>query len=225
MASVEKERPEKTPSQFFSERMRETRERRRWSQQDLALRLGEMGAPTDRATVARTETGARGISLDDALMLAAALEVSPLALILPDDEDDRVALAPSYKIDAELLRRWLVGVAPLPVFIVADDLPDEWIQYEDGRIARDAAQVPVQTQDGKVLSRRENDERVRFWEQSSPLGQWKAYRRPGVRHLVEMADAYAYAAGDDQVAFMKRYLAELAAEIERQRRELDEKES
>jgi len=52
-----------------------------------------------------------------------------------------------------------------------------------------SSQVLVQTLDGKVLSRGGNEGRVRFWG-TSPLSLWKAYRQPGVHHLVEMADAF-----------------------------------
>jgi transcriptional regulator with XRE-family HTH domain len=50
------------PSEVFAERMQEVRERRRWSQQELADRLDELGWPTDRSTLARIEGKSRGVA-------------------------------------------------------------------------------------------------------------------------------------------------------------------
>lgn len=226
----------KRPSQLFSERIREARERRRWSQQDLALRLAEMGSPTDRATVARTETGARGISLDDALMLAAALDVSPVRLLLPTSQEDYVALAAGFKVAAYHVEPWLLGLTPLPVFVNSDApglLTDE--QLED-------ANRHVVTPDGKLLSREENEARYRFWQQELPARRSAAFSEPGVWNLVARAEEYADAAGSlaesralpiesrrillpAQRRAMRRKLDQLAAEVERQRAELDREDA
>ena len=96
------------PSEIFAERVRAVREARRWNQQDLADRLAEIGAPTDRATVARTETGARGISLDDAITYSVALG-SQLIHMVVGVTGERVALAPDLDVSDVTARRWLRG--------------------------------------------------------------------------------------------------------------------
>ena len=179
----------------------------------MANRLAEMGEPIDRATLARTESEARGLSLDDALLYAAALDASPVGLLFPKDDDAPVALGPQFRVRSEYARRWLMGLAPLPVFI--DHKAPGTLSEEE------LLETPVRTADGKVLTRQENDERARFHEASLPLERWKAYQRPGVRWLVQMADAYAMAAGNDYRTGMARYLDELAMEIERQRKALE----
>ena len=96
------------PSEIFAERVRAVREARRWNQQDLADRLAEIGAATDRATVARTETGARGISLDDAITYTAALGSQFIHMVVGVTGGD-VALAPGLEASDVTARRWLRG--------------------------------------------------------------------------------------------------------------------
>ncbi len=100
-------------SQVTAGRIREVRERRRWSQEDLAKRLGELGAPVDRATVARTEGGARGLSLDDALVYAAAVGVAPVNLFTPVNSTPALVVAPELVVDPILARQWIRGLAAL----------------------------------------------------------------------------------------------------------------
>jgi transcriptional regulator with XRE-family HTH domain len=135
--------------------MRVGRERRGWSQQDMANRLAEMGEPIDRATLARTESGARGLALDDALLYAAALDASPVGLLFPEDDEAPVALGPKFRVRSAYARRWLMGLAPLPVFI-AHESP--------GTLSDEELLATVKTADGKVLTREEADERTRLHE-------------------------------------------------------------
>jgi transcriptional regulator with XRE-family HTH domain len=100
-------------SKVAAGRIREIRERRRWSQEDLAKRLGELGAPVDRATVARTEGGTRGLSLDDALLYAAALGVAPVYLFTPVDSTPELVVAPELVINPIIARQWMRGLAAL----------------------------------------------------------------------------------------------------------------
>jgi len=99
----------KRPSQVFASRMREARERKRWSQQDMADRLSEMGEPTDRATLARTETLNRGLSLDDAIAYSAALGASFVHMVCPLEAAEPVALAPGLVLSARHVRDWMRG--------------------------------------------------------------------------------------------------------------------
>jgi transcriptional regulator with XRE-family HTH domain len=89
--------------------MRETREKQRLTQQALAERVADLGVPIDRATIARIETGTRGVSLDDALLLAAALNVAPVHLFTPMDDDAPVAVAPKAEAPAHRVRDWVRG--------------------------------------------------------------------------------------------------------------------
>jgi transcriptional regulator with XRE-family HTH domain len=103
------------PSRVFGEQVRGVRTRKGWtSQQHLADRLEELGHDIDRSAIARLETGKRGVPLDEAFAIAAALEVSPLSLMLPREPDDPVAVAPRLTVSAEEAREWVRGDEPLP---------------------------------------------------------------------------------------------------------------
>jgi len=103
----------KTPDQTTRERIRELRKRHGWSQQDLADELNRIGAQTDRAAVAKVELGKRGLSLDEMLRFALVLDVAPVHLIVPVDDEERLMLGSNF-IDctpAEL-RAWIRGQRP-----------------------------------------------------------------------------------------------------------------
>ena len=104
--------PAVRPSEVFASRLRELRERQRLTQQDLADRLEALGAKTDRATIARTESGSRGIALDDALLYATALNV-PLTVLITGPGENPIAVAPKRTATPAEVRDWLKGENPL----------------------------------------------------------------------------------------------------------------
>lgn len=59
----------------FRKTLRRERERRRWSQADLAKKLTESGVPMYHTTIAKIEAGERAVRVDEAAGLADALEV------------------------------------------------------------------------------------------------------------------------------------------------------
>ena len=101
-----------TAGQAFARQVRESRERKPWSQEQLVDRLREMGVEWDRATLARLEAGKRKASLDEAMLLAAALGVSPQYLFLPRSNEP-VQLAPNLTVEVRLARDWVRGYTPL----------------------------------------------------------------------------------------------------------------
>jgi transcriptional regulator with XRE-family HTH domain len=103
-----RQRKTSTISGLFAEQLAAVRQRKRWSQQELAERLTQMGHPTDRTTIARTETGKRGISLEDAVLYAAALGVPLVALMTPRD-DRQVQLTPRHRVLGDTFRAWVLG--------------------------------------------------------------------------------------------------------------------
>jgi transcriptional regulator with XRE-family HTH domain len=111
--------------------MKEVRERKRWSQQDLANRLAEMGDPTDRATIARTETRARGLSLDDAVAYAAALGASFVHMVCPLDRTELVALGSKMAVPSVEVRDWIRGQRSLRPederTLVMESPDEEWM--------------------------------------------------------------------------------------------------
>jgi transcriptional regulator with XRE-family HTH domain len=123
---VEPEPPAMRPGQIFAQQLRAVRERRRWNQQQLADRLAQLGEPMDRSTIAKIENGSRQVSLDEALRLAAALEVSPVHLFTdpphegpasrkygPTPARPRVRLAAKLAVSPREARMWIRGQQPL----------------------------------------------------------------------------------------------------------------
>lgn len=119
-------------SQVFGERVRAARIRKGWtSQQQLADRLNVLGHAVDRSTIARLEAGKRGVSLDEACAIAAALEVSPLSLMLPLDPGEPIAVAPKLSASSQAVREWIRGDEPLPGQdrqFFEQESPEFWIE-------------------------------------------------------------------------------------------------
>lgn len=115
MAGVRAKKAGARPSQVFGSHVRDVRIRKGWtSQQHLADRLGELGHGIDRSAIARLERGTRGVPLDEAFAIAAALEVSPLSLMLPREPGQPVAVAPGLTVTSAEAREWARGDDPLP---------------------------------------------------------------------------------------------------------------
>jgi len=95
-------------------RVKALRAQRQWGQEELARRLQEVGHPINRATIAKIESGARVVTLDEVLVFAVVFDISPLHLIVPEDPTEVVAVTPSVSATAAKLRRWWRGYEALP---------------------------------------------------------------------------------------------------------------
>lgn len=102
------------PRQVFGRRVREARKRRGLRQQDVADRLRDLGHPIDRSTIAKIERGQSraDASISDVLAFAAALGVAPVHLIVPTDDEGKVAVTPKRELDVAEARRWIRGYMP-----------------------------------------------------------------------------------------------------------------
>jgi transcriptional regulator with XRE-family HTH domain len=67
---------ERSAAAVFGRQFRALRERRGWTLETVASRLAGVGVSWHPATVAKVETGKRGVSLDDALALCEAANVT-----------------------------------------------------------------------------------------------------------------------------------------------------
>ncbi|MDQ3756494.1 MAG: hypothetical protein M3394_01430 [Actinomycetota bacterium] len=79
----------------------------------MADRLGSIGEPVDRATIARAESRTRGMSLDDAVAWSVALGPSLLHMIVPLDDEPYLLVAGGVTSDPTTARRWLRGYEAL----------------------------------------------------------------------------------------------------------------
>ena len=109
---------------IFARRLREARQSKRWTQQDLADAMQRVGHPINRVAIAKIEKGAqaglkpgetaaRAASLPEAIAFAVALGVSPLHLFLPIEEDVDVQLTSKVTVRPDRARAWARGRRPL----------------------------------------------------------------------------------------------------------------
>jgi transcriptional regulator with XRE-family HTH domain len=85
------------------------------TQAELAVALGISGRSMPESSVSKIESGLRHVEVDDLMALAIALEVSPLALLLPDTRrgTDTVSATGVIATRAEHLWKWALGEEPL----------------------------------------------------------------------------------------------------------------
>jgi transcriptional regulator with XRE-family HTH domain len=112
-----------TPSSYVGPQVRKWRDRRGWSQQDLANRLHELGAAQtgwSQTKVHKLEAGKlTRVLVDDVFELALALDVSPLYLLTPleghDEQGNTFKVWLGGKVDAWpwVVRQWIRGVQPI----------------------------------------------------------------------------------------------------------------
>jgi transcriptional regulator with XRE-family HTH domain len=158
----------------LARRVRQVRGRHGWSQERLAEQLESLGVRLHPTAIVKIERGTRGVSVDEALALAAALNVSPDVLLLPR-EDVKIALTPRLVASSDKIRRWFAGRSLLMDSHQADG--PSW---------------PPQPE-----TTDEQDERFRFWRSERPLSELRAFEREGVAHLVNEVTRFVRAAGQD----------------------------
>jgi transcriptional regulator with XRE-family HTH domain len=169
-------------SQVFGERLKATRQRRRWTQQELAERMTDAGVPMSKTTLVRIEQGKgeRGLSLDEALAFAVVIGASPTHLLTPA-ADETIALTDKHQVlDALAIRDWLrTGVQSRST-----------TRNDDGRLVGE---------DNFVAGRSTAVMRERFERQIAELseamldayrGEDKAGTQDAVRSIFDAVDAY-----------------------------------
>jgi transcriptional regulator with XRE-family HTH domain len=133
---------DESPNGTLGRNLAAIRKRRGLTVRALSERLAELGVPLLPSGVTKIETGQRRVDVGDLLALAAALNVAPARLLLPDSYgDDEVAVTPRTRVPTWLAWSWAEGHEPL-----ADDPSAEQEQaYEQERPAdlRAADQAPV----------------------------------------------------------------------------------
>jgi len=102
-----------TASEVYRRRLRETRQLKGWTQQQLADEMGKLGFKIDASAVTRLERGTRGVTLDEVIATAATLGVSPLHLIVPLDDAAELDVTPGLPVTGGGARAWIRGQRPL----------------------------------------------------------------------------------------------------------------
>lgn len=106
-----------TPAGAFSERLKQVRDKRGWSQAKLAQRLVELGYPMSRETLAKIETGgtrAENVTLNDVLAISFALGVPPVEMMATYGQESRIRVVKGTPAaTTEVVRGWISGAWPL----------------------------------------------------------------------------------------------------------------
>lgn len=106
-------------SELVGERIAWARHRQNWTQQRLADEIANHELAEDgkgslnRAAVAKVESGVRKLSLDELFLVAAALNVSPLLLLVPVGTHDLMEVTPRSRVHPHIVLDWAMGEAPL----------------------------------------------------------------------------------------------------------------
>ena len=115
MTSYENDAGAVTPELFVGRRVREIRQTRGLSVEDLAVACEQAGAPYLSApALYRLERGERQIHLNVVYSLACVLGVSPLVLQIPADADQSVRLTQTRTAPAVSVYEWTAGMRPAP---------------------------------------------------------------------------------------------------------------
>lgn len=134
----------RSPSDEVAERIRTERKQREWSARELAERCAAAGAPelTDNVIEnierRRTTSGRRGrdVTVDQLLVLAYVLEISPIALLLPALNGD-YSITSQVKQPVDTVYRWIIGERRPPFAPPEpDEHPDEegvrsWLVFKE----------------------------------------------------------------------------------------------
>jgi transcriptional regulator with XRE-family HTH domain len=109
---------ELSASKVFAQSMRVMREGRGWSQKQLADELTKLGYPVHQTTIGKWETGARRLTLDDALVISSALSLQLVHMLSGSylrGRDVQVKLTPKlHGFVPSTMRNWLRGQQSLP---------------------------------------------------------------------------------------------------------------
>ena len=94
--------------------------------QALADRCAELGHPLDRTVIAKLEKGLRqSLTVADLFVLARALDVPPIALICPVDQEGTVEILPGQKVSTYDAMTWFTGERRFPGESGPADEPDD----------------------------------------------------------------------------------------------------
>ncbi len=129
------------PSEVFAEQMRIQRERRGWTQRQLATRLSKLGLAVHQTKIGKWESGERRITLDEALAISVALDVSPAHMIAGSYSEaglrrtERLrSVTATTPVSARQMRMWVRGQQSLwgqdEKRYYTEVAPDEWLAMQ-----------------------------------------------------------------------------------------------
>lgn len=100
-------------SGYVVENVKRLRADRRWSLAEMSEKMKEVGRPMLSSGLHRLEQGKRRIDADDLVALAAALDVSPISLLMPFTAQGEVQLTETLQAEALAAWDWMRATRPL----------------------------------------------------------------------------------------------------------------
>ncbi len=102
-------------SKRVAENVLKWRKARQMQQKELSAALARLGRPMLPTVISKIERGDRRVDVDDLVSLAAALDVSPSALLFPTtgDAGDALSLTEDLEVTAGAAWEWADGQKPL----------------------------------------------------------------------------------------------------------------
>jgi transcriptional regulator with XRE-family HTH domain len=186
-----------TPERVVAERLAELRQRRGWSQAELADRMAAYGIPWGRTTPGKIENRQRNVTVEELVGLAFVLGVSPVALMVPTAVDTEVRLTPNTSTSGPNAYAWMSGALPMGG-----------------------------TRPGDELSVGESLAMHRLYDEAGPDHLATAERRlPGTRRLARLAANVTTAAGVPEAVWPQSRpgIVALLVEVEASAKELRER--
>jgi transcriptional regulator with XRE-family HTH domain len=154
-------------SEMIGRQVARARGRRGWTQQQLAdeLHTVEPATSLTRAAVAKIESGARGVSVDEVMLIAATLSVPPVLLLVPIESGDTVRLASTVEVTAWEALEWFLGWEPLGDVAAWSTHTAPLRAYERLLAAQDAAKTALyRIESAGVLGRKWEQQEVAYVE-------------------------------------------------------------
>jgi transcriptional regulator with XRE-family HTH domain len=191
-----------TPSGVVAGRLKEVRRVRGWSVRELANRCAAAGAPEltdnvieniERGRQAGAARQGRDVTVDQIMILADVLDISPLVLLLPK-ENVEYYITPQRAEPALRVARWLIGQRPLIKRVPDPSKPGERLPHPGAIADRErrffselpsylqnySAELPPELQE-KVEQKVEQEvtRHLKNWQDRFPVGSKPAPHESG----------------------------------------------
>jgi transcriptional regulator with XRE-family HTH domain len=186
------------PSEVFRARLRLVRRLKGWTQQQLSAELARADVELSESAIVRMEKGTRGVSLNEAIAIAAVLGVSPLHMTVPLDNDQDVDVAPAITVPVLDARAWARGQTPLRAgdddrFFYAQTPERDWDAIAPRVAERFASREDFEERrarwEREVLMQFVRDTGGKYSEAPAPAMQETADEDRPVRRVISLSDA------------------------------------
>ena len=115
--------------------VQQARKAARWTALELAARCEELGYPISRVAISKIESNSRAgkIDLAELIVLAAALNTSPVNLLYPGPYDTQIELMPKLDVTEYVAAEWFSGTSTYrqhDILVVPSDRFEEFNEWQ-----------------------------------------------------------------------------------------------